>query len=133
MKLKYRQIPNALFALTLAILFIPSCSLMKAGPPPDAPTGNWKGNITTPDNQKLDVYLEFTRNADGGYGAVLRAPQDTDDDVPVRNIVLEKDILTFDCGVDKIWDFKGTVEDKITIRGEFSQGDMLMQIEFNHI
>ena len=129
MKLKYRQIPNALFALTLAILFIPSCSLMKAGPPPDALTGNWEGSITITDGTVIRIYMEFFKDADGDYQAFMKVPQQTDETILINDIVLVNQTLTFSVEMAKAV-FVGKVESKNKFTGEVIQEGDMMPVEF---
>jgi hypothetical protein len=115
--------------LTVAVFFIPSCSLMKTGTPVDALTGNWEGSITIPDGTVIDVYMEFFSNADGDYQAFLKVPQQSEDTMLIRNVVLDSQKLTFTVE-EAPADFVGKVESKDTITGEFTQGGHLMPIVF---
>ena len=115
--------------LLAVVITTSSCSLMNAGTPENTLSGTWKGIVTIPDGQVVDVYLEFTRIEDGGYHAILRVPQQTDADIPVQNITPNNKTLIFD--IDDIQaSFKGTVEDTNTINGEFSQDGDVMPVEF---
>jgi hypothetical protein len=107
------------FPIISIVLFIACASVLNVSPDT---VGIWDGIIKTP-GADLEIAVTFTTGSDGKLTATLDVPEQGQKDVPLSNVDIQGETITFDLevlpGVPK---FEGTFSrDSNEITGTFIQ------------
>jgi len=110
----------AVFLALAGLIFAPVA--LRPAEPPDL-AGHWEGAIDLP-GTKLEVLLDFAKEADGTWKGDITIPLQNAKDLPLTDIKLEGGKAAFAiAGVPGAPAFAGTFgEDGKTITGTFTQG-----------
>lgn len=112
---------QAIASLVVLGLFTASAVALSAGP--QDLSGHWEGAIELP-GQRLEVSLDFAKQADGSWKGDISIPLQNAKDLPLAGIKIEGSEVAFAiAGVPGDPTFKGTFgADGAGITGQFSQG-----------
>jgi CubicO group peptidase (beta-lactamase class C family) len=117
--MKNRPVLPSILLVTLAVLAMGSAALAA----PQELAGHWEGSIALP-TAKLDVNLDFAKQADGGWKGDISIPAQGAKDIALAGIKVDASGIAFTIsGISGEPTFKGKMSaDGAKITGSFSQG-----------